>query len=121
MVTVNVSREGRSRERFSYVVSACLLSVPLVIPVPLRVSVQLPMPSQLVEKQDLQLHVGVLEEVLSVPSPVVTCVGCGRTAAGSWQHSHAPRPSSCRGLSHPSPTDYSPAIKRSSVFIYLFC
>lgn len=45
VVTVNVSREGRSRERYSYVVSGCVLSVPFVTPVPLEASVQLPMPS----------------------------------------------------------------------------
>lgn len=45
VVTVNVSREGRSRERYSYVVSGCLLSISLVIPVPLKVSLQLPTPS----------------------------------------------------------------------------
>ena len=40
VVTVNVSREGKSRERYSYVVSRCLLDVSLVIPAPLKTRLQ---------------------------------------------------------------------------------
>lgn len=40
VVTVNVSREGKSRERYSYVVSSCLPDVSSVIPVPLKTSLQ---------------------------------------------------------------------------------
>lgn len=52
VVTVNVSREGKSRERYSYVVSSCLLDVSLMIPAPLKTSPQ-PLHPQLPLKKDL--------------------------------------------------------------------
>ena len=51
VVTVNVSREGRSRERYSYVVSSCPPGVSLAVRAPLETSVQ-PPHAQLAWKED---------------------------------------------------------------------
>lgn len=70
VVTVNVSREGKSRERYSYVVSSCLLDVSLVIltltfPAPFKTSLQPPVPLAGLEGGSMTKSVRVLEEQLT--------------------------------------------------------
>lgn len=105
MVTVNVSREGRSRERYSYVVSSVPRGVspavlPQTLPAPCegaaaRAPAGFDKPSAAKTARALEEQLAFVPHLSGSGKPSAR----GRAAAGRSLTHLAASPSSCRGLS----------------------